>query len=285
MNYFDTIRESIAVIESRLPEGVAVGELADRCHMSRYYYQRIFKALTGLNVKEYIDQRRMAEAARLIRETDRRMLDIALDCGYGSHEAFTRKFKTCYGITPEACRRECPDLPIRMPLQVVEREFVHHHKELMVPFRSERLTSVRILRGRSRSFHPDREEEQDLLTEMVTGLAMDYGRRQEITVLYNVSCPDPNNGSCVLYYSGFEPAEDGLFAELEKFVLPAGDYAVFRYTMDLKGKHRTVIRDMFRSVLLAGIRLRDGDGIHFFERYGSEYKHDRTFEMWLPVQS
>ena len=92
MNYFRMINETIEFIEDNLNRNIAVDELAKCNYISKFYFTRIFKALTEKNIKEYIDGRKMSEAAKRLKMSSGRIIDVALDYGFESHETFTRKF-------------------------------------------------------------------------------------------------------------------------------------------------------------------------------------------------
>lgn len=57
-----------------------------------------------MQLRDYLRRRRLAFALREVRDSERSLLDIALDYGFSSHEAFTRAFKDAYGVTPSAYR-------------------------------------------------------------------------------------------------------------------------------------------------------------------------------------
>ena len=102
MNYYERIQKSIDYIESRLKSDIEIEKAAREAFMSCSNYYRMFFALTGYAVKEYIRLRRISSAARDIRETDSSILDIALNYGFESNEAFTRDFKRVTGFPPIA---------------------------------------------------------------------------------------------------------------------------------------------------------------------------------------
>lgn len=66
----------------------------------------MFQAITGFFVQEYIRNRRLSEAARLLKETKQNVLHIAIAFQYGSQEAFTRAFVQFFGVTPGRFRKE-----------------------------------------------------------------------------------------------------------------------------------------------------------------------------------
>lgn len=105
MHAWEAIQKSVDHIEDHIKEDVTIEELAKVSYLSMYYFQKLFNRLVGKTVHEYIKARRVAKAKPLLKETNRRIADIALEYGFNSHETFTRAFKELYGVTPEAYRK------------------------------------------------------------------------------------------------------------------------------------------------------------------------------------
>src|SRR6185437_5625321 len=103
--------------------------VASMSGVSRYHISRIFAVATGRSVMRYIRGRRLTEAARVLASEAPRAADIlsvALDYGYGSHEAFTRAFRDQFGVTPEAVRAEraLSNLTLVEPLRMDKIKYV-----------------------------------------------------------------------------------------------------------------------------------------------------------------
>lgn len=105
MHAWEAIQSAIDYIEERLPNKIDIEELAQSVALSSFYFQRLFTRLVGRPVNEYTKMRRLAKSCDLLRDKNKRILDVALDCGFGSHESFTKSFKSAYGITPQAYRK------------------------------------------------------------------------------------------------------------------------------------------------------------------------------------
>jgi AraC family transcriptional regulator len=93
-------------IERNLDRPLTLAELADACGVSHFHLAHAFGQATGLSVMQYVRARRLTEAARSLAAGDAPdILGLALDAGYGSHEAFSRAFRAQFGATPEAVRK------------------------------------------------------------------------------------------------------------------------------------------------------------------------------------
>lgn len=114
MSYLTQIERAIDYVEAHLMDSLAVEDIAREAGLSRWHFQRIFTATLGETVTSYIEARRLSHAAmRLVTTTDR-IIDIAFDLDYGSHEVFTRAFKRSFGMSPAAFRR-CADASASIP--------------------------------------------------------------------------------------------------------------------------------------------------------------------------
>ena len=94
------IEEIDASIRRRDDEALTLHALAQRLGYSDYHMTTQFRRITGLSLRQYLRARRLAFALTDVRDTDRRLLDIALEYGFSSHEAFTRAFRQEYGVPP-----------------------------------------------------------------------------------------------------------------------------------------------------------------------------------------
>ncbi len=105
MHAWEQIQQTIEFIEGHLSEEINIDNLAKMASLSPFYYQRLFSRLIKKPVAEYIKLRRMARATETLLQKDKRILDIALELGFSSHEHFTRTFNTTFGMTPGDYRK------------------------------------------------------------------------------------------------------------------------------------------------------------------------------------
>jgi AraC family transcriptional regulator len=91
-------------IQARLDEDLALPRLARLAGMSQFHFLRQFRALTGETPKQYVLRLRVERAALRLLLLRSSVLDVALDCGFRSHETFTRAFRRRFGTSPRDYR-------------------------------------------------------------------------------------------------------------------------------------------------------------------------------------
>jgi AraC family transcriptional regulator len=80
-------------IQRHLDGPLALDDLAGLAGFSPFHFHRVFRGMTGESVQAHIRRLRLERAAQRLKHGGRSILEIALDAGYDSHEAFTRAFK------------------------------------------------------------------------------------------------------------------------------------------------------------------------------------------------
>lgn len=92
-------------IKRHQDETLTLRSLSRKLGYSEFYTTRKFKEISGLPLRDYLRLRKLAFALCEVRDDSENLLDIAVNYGFSSHEAFTRAFKTAYGVTPSAYRK------------------------------------------------------------------------------------------------------------------------------------------------------------------------------------
>lgn len=114
-------------IQTHLDEEISLKALAENAHLSSYYFHRLFKSATGETPKEYTQRLRLEQSAFQILIREATLLEIAISCGYRSHETFSRAFKRHFGITPRGFREQ-RHLLSEIP-KPGDRETLNHHTQ------------------------------------------------------------------------------------------------------------------------------------------------------------
>jgi AraC family transcriptional regulator len=112
--------KALWIIERNSTQPLTLDGIAAACGVSRSHLAHAFGTATGLSVMQYVRGRRLTAAAQALAAGAPDILSIALDAGYGSHEAFTRAFRDRFEHTPESVRqrRSIDGLALVGPLEL-----------------------------------------------------------------------------------------------------------------------------------------------------------------------
>ncbi|HBL06823.1 MAG TPA: AraC family transcriptional regulator [Clostridium sp.] len=105
MEIIKDINNAIEYIEDNLGSNISIDEIAKVAFTSRYHFQRMFHALTGVTLTEYIRNRRITLAGEELSSKDVKIIDVAAKYGYESPDAFTKAFQRLHGSTPSMIKK------------------------------------------------------------------------------------------------------------------------------------------------------------------------------------
>jgi AraC-like DNA-binding protein len=115
----DTFASFVDTLADVLDDHDKTGEeLALRLHFSRFHFDRMIKSVAGEPPAAFRRRILLERAAYRMITTRAPLIDIAVEAGYGSHEAFTRAFKQAYGVAPATWRRKPGHIQIAAPSDV-----------------------------------------------------------------------------------------------------------------------------------------------------------------------
>lgn len=101
----ERLNQAMEHIEDRLDQPIEAADLARIAVTSEYHLRRMFSALAGMPLSEYVRRRRLTVAGAEVLAGERTLLEIAVRYGYGSGEAFARAFRALHGVGPAEARR------------------------------------------------------------------------------------------------------------------------------------------------------------------------------------
>lgn len=121
-------REKIMAVErmqdyiaKHITEPITLHQLAEVAGYSPWHSNRIFKELTGKAPFEYIRSFRLSQAAVKLKNERAKIVDVALDFLFGSHEGFTRAFSREFGVTPRYYSKNTPPIKLFLPENVRDK--------------------------------------------------------------------------------------------------------------------------------------------------------------------
>lgn len=105
LSYYVNLQKAIDYIENNLKSKISLAQIAKVAGYSIPHFYRVFCAIVGCPVKEYVRKRKLSNAMFDVVTSKRCIVDIAFENGFESHEAFTRSFKLAYGMPPSSFRK------------------------------------------------------------------------------------------------------------------------------------------------------------------------------------
>lgn len=118
------VDEIDASIKNYNDEALTLRFLSRRLGYSEFYTTRKFKEISGIQFRDYLRLRKLAFALKEVRDSKKSILDIAFDYGFSSHEAFTRAFRSTYGMTPSEYRKTPKPVVLRTKINPFDRYFL-----------------------------------------------------------------------------------------------------------------------------------------------------------------
>jgi len=138
MEWTTCIRTAIEYMEEHLEDSISAQDVADRVNISPFFLQRGFSVMTGYGIGEYLRNRRLYQAALDLRDTDDRVIDIAVRYGYESQESFAKAFSRFHGATPSQVRAGAAVnifLPLRIDINIQGGNQMDYKIAPMFPFK------------------------------------------------------------------------------------------------------------------------------------------------------
>ncbi|WP_110182169.1 AraC family transcriptional regulator [Nocardioides solisilvae] len=280
------LNQVVAAVEEHLDAELDVPALARRLGTTEYHLRRIFSALAGMPLSEYVRRRRMTVAAQQLLTGDDDLLTVAVRHGYGSTEAFSRAFRGVHGAGPGDVRRDGGPLRSQAPLhfhltvtggtpmdtRIVEKpsfRLVGHATRVPLvhrgvnPHIADFVASI------------PAEEHQRLK-------AMAEGEPAGLLAVTDGLEPDAPEGSELTYLHGVATRQDA--GDLDVVDVPALTWAVFRSS----GAHPQALQDMWAATATEWFpsnpwRLVPGPTITAVLERAADFSA-ATCEIWMPVE-
>lgn len=115
-----TVQKLQLYMENNIYKSITLKELADVAGYSPWHMARIFKELTGKTPFDYLRGLRLTKAALYLRDNDAKIIDVALDFVFDSHEGFTRAFSKEFGVSPHQYSKTTPPVQLFLPYKVCD---------------------------------------------------------------------------------------------------------------------------------------------------------------------
>jgi AraC family transcriptional regulator len=279
----DILADTLARIEAQLFMPLSVASLAEAAGLSPWHFSRAFTARLGESVMGYVRGRRLEMAAfRLAAANPPSLIDLALDCGFESQEAFTRAFRRRFGQPPGQFRRDAPKHDRRenemrttpSPPRVTMAEARAHRGAFTVA-------------GLRAVFDGDNKNGIPLLWPRLLR-CLPFDGQVDARAYGVLAAHDKTEGS-VSYMAGVEVTGGAtLPAGFETIDIPANDYAVFRLDLDGPNLHPQIQAAMpiiwGELIPKAGIKVAQAPDFELCPEGFDPARKGAYLQMWIPVE-
>lgn len=282
----ERLNQAMDYIEDHLDQRIEVAELARIAVTSEYHFRRLFSALAGMPLSEYIRRRRFTVAGAEVLSGRAALLDIAVRYGYGSGEAFGRAFRAVHGVGPGEARqtggalRAQPRMSFRLVVEgsgrmryrlVHKAEFTVVGRRARVPLVHEGMNPaiVEFVRGIDRETLRHMAELSDQDPRGIVGVTDDLAAGRE-------------EGSELDYYHGVvtgAAAPD----DLDSLAVPAGMWAVFESSGEFPRALQHLWRDVF-TLWFPANPYRSRPGPEILRTHLSDDGTRADAQLWIPVE-
>ncbi|KKD02622.1 AraC family transcriptional regulator [Streptomyces sp. WM6386] len=282
----ERLNQAMEYIEHRLDQRIEAADVARTALTSEYHLRRLFSALAGMPLSEYIRRRRLTIAGAEVLAGDRTLLEIAVRYGYTSGEAFARAFRAMHGVGPGEARRtgaaleSQPRLSFRLTVEgsssmryrIVEKdEFRVVGRKVRVPLVHEGMNPA--------------------IADFIRGLGQETLRRiedlsdQEPQGILGVSDnldPSRAEGTELDYYHGVVSGA-AVPEDMEALTVPAGTWAVFENSGPFPQALQYLWRDVFTQWFPSN-PYRSRPGPELLRTRLTPDAAQADAELWIPVE-
>jgi AraC family transcriptional regulator len=269
---------AVWIIERNLNSDLTLNGIAQSCGVSSFHLAHAFGAATGQPVMAYVRSRRLSEAARKLADDAPDILELALESGYASHEAFTRAFKEQFGATPETVKRNrsTSSLALVRPMELTEAAPTKLDDPDIV---NGDAMSVAGLAERHAFDAPYKIPAQWQRFMGMYGLI----ERKIAEIPVGVSCNLDDDGTFE-YVCGVEVARGAEVPKgLRKIAIPAQTYAVFQHPTHVAGLGNTYLA-IWNSWLTDHKRIAaDGPSVERHKKTFDPRTGEGGVEIWIPL--
>lgn len=277
MDILKQLNGAVKYIEANLCDEIVMDELARIACVTSDSFLRFFSYMSGMTLNEYIRRRRLTLAAYELRNSDRKVIDVAVKYGYESADAFTKAFAKQHGITPSQARDCQQNLKVYPPISF--HIMIKGAREM--DFKIIETEQIK-LRGLSKQFTGTAADRFDQ-EHVMWGIEYEEYMRKISPEIPGIWYGIWDKSRYWIAKSENEVTEPNM----ESCEIPAGRYAVFSTGCGgYAGDELPPLRELiFGSWLPDSGYIQAADyEIEVYHLYAKSEKSKRHYEIWIPVK-
>ncbi len=282
--YVSAINDTIEYIECNLGENLQLADLSTRAGISDFHFNRIFKTVSGITLKQYILGRKLTKALEQLRNTDKSVIEIAMDLGFEYPEVFSRAFKKQFGVSPANTRKQKNEMYGIKKATIVERDIMNYKGTLALKGHSVFLDAMKLIGVNVKANTHSNTFKQDLkaTTEAFILESANNGKFKQDKFYTIVSCGGHDNGEYNVF-CGRQPVSDTEMFDFNEYLIPSGWYVDFIYYGDMFDIREVFIDDLYKWIMVKEAEL-NPNGIGMLNIYDNSYPEVNKVHILVPIK-
>ena len=269
----EALQRAIDHIEAHLTEEIDVHGVAAQAYVSAFHFQRIFSALCGMPLGEYVRGRRMTLAAQELRR-GMKVIDAAMKYGYDSPDSFARAFRRFHGVLPSQAGLPGVTLNALAPMKI---SLIQEGTSMMT-YRIERKEAFTVV-GYKRAFSSDTSYQE--IPAWWTAL---MAQQPAVMGQFGVCIDSDGKDFDYMIADLYQPWRD-VPADCETYAIPGGLWAEFPCRGPLPESLQKVNTQIWSEWLpaMSGYELAGNYSLEVYAPPTENPKDDVSW-IWIPLK-
>lgn len=281
MEHYELVENALVYIEDNIEESLSLESVSNHFNISKFYFHRLFSAMTGYSFNNYLLSRRLNTSVNLIQNKKLSLTDIAYRLNFGTPSSFTRAFKRQYGIAPSKLKENMETINQSPIPLVVKKPIKNINGDIVTDFTLEEFNAIRIC---GIAF------EVDLATESYKLKIRTHSRMLLDSINQTI------NGPCYVIYSNCQPNStrfNVLFGipydiQINKpyyFTddVPSIFCAKFKYFGDILDIGDVLTTDFARFLKISKLEEEESN-IELIQAFENVHQLDSSYHLYVPIK-
>lgn len=283
----ETIQEVLDYIDDHIKEPLTLDHIANKAAYSKYHLCRMFISMTGCTLHQYIQRRRLTEAARDLVYTNTSIMEIALSSGYETQRSFSVGFKAFYKCSPQVYRKKQSFYPLQLKLNMMEQastqgnrymeiKIVENKEIKLIGYRKNTHLGFFVIGKCWHKLHANKQSipkrsDTDFLIGLNDYSSWDYANKKQPSFTY---------------FAGAEVSDAAMIPKgMEYKELPANNYIVFCFHANCTDSLQPISDYIYKEWFPQSSYILHEEARYDFAKYGEEIDKDgkSKIEYWIPI--
>lgn len=281
MEQLRIIETSLDYIEENLDNELSLEHISNEFNFSKYYYHRLFSAVMGVSLNNYVLERKLNASVPLIKETNQSLTDIGMNLNFSTPAAFSRAFKRQFNISPSFLRKAPQTLEATSKPEIVHRPLKNLNGDIVTDFTLDRRSAFKVS---GLVFRIDITKDdyistiQEKYKQLLDGLGSDLDTPGY--VIYSDCSPDNKVFNVIVGIEGVVSLDLPLFFTVD---VPEMYAVSFKYSGELYHMDDVILSDFARFLKIARQEA-DQEDINMIQHFDNIQDLESQYQLIVPIK-